>query len=504
MQFSIRDNDKVIVSHLGAELSFNVTELKKSKLNVEGKDLFLEINQYLSELDHTVQFAIFGIYGELRELRDDIMTVPFNTQQRETTEMMTRLYNLLDIDRLAKFAARTNIIYPEGLFSRTSEQALTSNVNVNINYYKEDYDGLVVLVLALRPMIPVWGEYISLNKSSTGTQYKEYRALKLLSKSSINRSPYMDRLRLYINEWRTAGNSRGTLADDIAVLDGISSDDITDYILGLVLVRRLSLCNIHANTEKDSIISSVYSYLKSKLSEAATTFKTKKKYDDGAGRESGEEISVFEKYKISSRLTHGDREFLQEYTRLAVNVAKEIDPEVDLFVLEECLTLNHTLNLPITNHQRLLTQWVTHNAFPPQGIYELTKLEVTNLISVAQAILIKWEFYELALLITSNILVNQVNLAPPTRAILSDNLLDELDKIYPYRKVAKRQQDKANLAHDAIHKLNTELMSKMFSTNPTPFLKEQLGLTSGMYSCPATLVDQMAGLIIKVNNSYQK
>lgn len=503
MQFSIINEETVVVSHLGAELLFKVTELKKSKLNVPGKDLFLEINQYLNELDHHTQFAIFKIYKELRELRDDIISVPFNTQQKETIQMMSQLYKLIDIDRLAKFAARTNIIYPEGLFSRSSEQAVTSNVNVNINYYKEDYDGLVVLVLALRPMIPVWGEYIALYKTDTGTQYKEYKALKLLSKTTINNSPYMDRLRLYINEWRTTGNSRGTLADDIAVLDGISSDDLTDYILGLILVRRLSLCNIHANTEKDSIISSVYSYLKSKLTEAANTFKTKKKYDDGVGRESGEEVSILEKYKISSKLTHGDREALKEYARLPVNIAKEIEPEIDLFILEECLTLNHTLNLPISDHQRLITQWVTYQAFPPQGIYELNKLEVTNLISVAQAILIHWGYYELALLITSNIAFNEVNLAPSSRASISDKLLEELDKIYPYRKPNKRQQDKANLAYDAIYKLNTDLMSRMFTTNPTDTIKEQLNLTTNVYSCPVTLIDQMADLIIKVNNSYK-
>lgn len=502
MQFSIRNTDTVIVSHLGAELPFNVGELKKSKLNVPGKDLFLEINQYLNELDHHTQFAIFNIYKELRELRDEVISVPFNTQQKETTVMMTQLYELLDIERLAKFAARANIIYPEGLFSRSSEQALTSNVNININYYKEDYDGIVVLVLALRPMIPVWGEYISLHKNSTGTHYKEYKALKLISKTSLNNSPYMDRLRLYINEWRTTGNSRGTLADDIAVLDGISSDDLTDYILGLILVRRLSLCNIHANTEKESIISSVYSYLKSKLTEAANTFKTKKKYDDGAGRESGEEVSILEKYKISSKLTHGDREFLKEYARLPVNIAKEIDVDLDMFVLDECLALNHTLDLPVSNHQRLLTQWVTYKAFPPQGIYELNKVEVTNLISVAQAVLIQWGYHELALLITSNILPNEVNLAPPTRAVISDPLLDELDKIYPYSKVNKRQQEKANLAYDAIHKLNIELMFKMFSVNPTETIKNHLNLTTTTYSCPVTLVDQMADLIIKVNNSY--
>lgn len=500
MQFSIVDNDTVVVSHQGAKLHFDVTELKKSKLNVPGKDLFFEINQYLEELDQHIQFQIFEIYQELRELRDDIIAVPFSTQQKETTVMMTKLYKLLDLDRLAKFTARANIIYPEGLFSKTSEQALNSNVNININYYKEDYDGLVVLVIALRPMIPVWGEYIALHKTSTGTQYKEYKALKLISKSALNNSIYMDRLRVYINEWRTTGNSRGTLADDVAVLDGISSDDLTNYILGLVLVRRLSLCNIHANTEKESIISSVYSYLKSKLTEAANTFKTKRKYDDGVGRENGEEVSILEKYKISSKLTHGDRQFLKTYVTEPINVARAIEPDIDLFILQECLDLNHSVDMRVDNHQRLLTQWITYNAFPPTGVYELSKTEITNLISVAQAVLIQWKFYDLALLISANVVKNEVNLAPPSRANLSENKIATLDEIFPHRKIVKRQQDKANLAHDAIFKLTTEMMSAMYHLRPTETLKQLVDLPNGNYSCPIALIDQMADLVIKVDS----
>lgn len=504
MKFSILDNDTVVVSHQGTMLNFDVTELKKSKLNIPGKDLFFEINLYLEELDHHTQHSIFQIYMELRELRDDIISVPFNTQQKETVNMMTRLYNLLDMDRLAQFAARANVIYPEGLFSRNSEESFKSNVNVNINYYKEDYDGLVVLVIALRPMIPVWGEYISLNKNSTGTSYKEYKALKLLAKTTIFVSPHLDRLRLYIDEWRSTGNSRSTLADDVAVLDGISSDDITDYILGLVLVRRLSLCNIHANTEKDSIISSVYSYLKSKLSEAANTFKTYKKYDDGVGRENGEEVSKLEMYKISSKLTHGDREFLKQYVNYPINVAREIDANVDLFILQECLDLNSTLDLKINNHQKLLTQWITYNAFPPAGIYELSKIEVTKLLSVAQAILIQWGFLELALLISANVSPNEVNLAPPSRVNISEEKLEALDAIYPHRKSYKRQQDKANLAHDAIFKLNTEMMARMYILNPTETLKKLIDIPNGLYSCQTTLIDQMADLMIKVDSVVNK
>lgn len=502
MEFSIHNGDSVAVAHQGVRHLFNVSLLKKSNLIIPGKDLFLEINQYMETLERDTQFKIFQIYAEFRDLRDDSIGVSFSAQQKESTDLVTELYRLLDLDRLERFIRTTTIVYPDNLFSRNSEQAAAANINQNINYYKEDYDGLVLLVIALRPMIPIWGEYINLHKAATGTHYKEYRALKLISNSSINSSPYMERLRMYITEWRTTGSARNNLTDDIAVLDGISSDDLTDYILGLILVRRLSLCNVHANTEKDSIISSIYSYLKSKLSEAANTFKTYKKYDDGAGRENGEEMSILEKYKISSKLTHGDREFLKECSRLPVNIAKEIDPSVDLFVLEECLTLNHSLDLRLSDHQKLITQWVTdnNNAFPAQGIDDLNRIEVINLVSVAQAILIHWEFYDIALLVTSAIVVDSINIATPVRIVLNEKLLAQLDEIYPYQKSQRRQVLKPNIAYDAIHTLNNDLMSKTFIVHPTATLQDKHGVKPGHYTCPRTLVDSFAELFIKANS----
>lgn len=499
MQFSLLNNETVIVVHHGVQLPFNVKLLNKSKLHEPGKDLFLEINQYLNTLDQHTQYEMFKQYEEIRDLRDNSIGVSFNAQQKESTDIVTEIYRLLDLDKLAAFARTAQISYPDGLQDRNSERAANSNINANINYYRDDYEGLVVLVLALRPMIPIWGEYISINKEAAGTHYKEFRAMKLIGKSSLNYSPYMERLRRYITEWRTTGNNRNMLTDDIAVLDGISSDDLTDYILSLILVRRLSLCNIHATSKENSIISSVYSYLKSKLSEAANTFKTNKKYDDGAGRESGEEMSILEKYKISSKLTHGDRTFLKEYVNHPTQVALALESDVDLFVLDECLRVNHSLNLQVADHQRLLTQWVTNRAFPAQGIYELSKIEVINLMSVAQTLLIQWEMYELAILITGGIQPDSISIAGSSRVNLRDDLLRELDRIYPYHKSNPRQQDKPNVAHDVINKLYNDLSSKTFIINPTPTLMDRANVKEGLYSCPRSLVDNLAELFIKIN-----
>lgn len=500
MKFYMPNQNTVTVAHRNVEVSFNITPLKRSRLINE--DLFNEINEYISGLDHNIQFQIFEVYKNIREIRDYSVGIAFHIQQKDTIDEVTKLYKLLDVDRLRLFAMRANIKYPPGLVRRDSEQALSLNVNENINYYKEDYDGLVVMVLALRPMIPIWGEYIEIYKSAVGNRYREYSAFQLLSNSTFYTQDFVERVRRYIGEWRatSSGMARRELSADAAVLDGISSDSLTDYLLSIVLVRRISLTPIHATSEKDSIISNLYGYLKSKMDETANNFRTKKKYDDtvDVGDKNGDG-SILDKYKISTKLTHGDIQFIKSYTSDPVKVAQEVDPTVDLFILQECVDINRDINITVDKHQRLITQWTLYSVFPPQGFFELNRKEVVNLISVAQALLTHWGFNELALIISASVDNATMNAPTLTRAGITDDLLRELDEIYPYRRSVSRQSEKSNVAHEEIHKLSVELLSKTFLTNPTPTLVERMGLINIEYNCPVNIINLLAQLLIKVH-----
>ena len=154
MKFTLTPESTVEVSNGGAKVVFPLGKLLESKEARDHSGMFDEINAYIETLDFVTQHAIFKIYSDIRALRDDILVIPFSTQQRETTTYVKDLYNLLDLDRLAKFILRDNYIArPANLLARDSAEAREANLNENINYYMEDYDGLIVLVLALRPMV---------------------------------------------------------------------------------------------------------------------------------------------------------------------------------------------------------------------------------------------------------------------------------------------------------------------------------------------------------------
>lgn len=505
MKFTLTPESTVEVSNGGAKVVFPLGKLLESKEARDHSGMFDEINAYIETLDFVTQHAIFKIYSDIRALRDDILVIPFSTQQRETTTYVKDLYNLLDLDRLAKFILRDNYIArPANLLARDSAEAREANLNENINYYMEDYDGLIVLVLALRPMVPIWGEYIVINKTATGPKHVDHQAFLLLRETPLYYTEYMDRLRSYIDEIRGSNsNQHRELADDAGALEGISSESLTEYLLAKLLVKRVAITSIHA-TANVSIISNIFGNLRHNISEAIRFFRLSPKYDESTSSIDKKETSMIEKYKIASRLTHGDIQFIKTAARNPIGLLTQLDPSIPQELLGESLMVNNRNDFTIEEHCKLLTQWTLYHIFPPMGVYELNRNEFINLISVAQAALVYWEIYDLAAIIAASRDDNTFNATSTTRSGIDERLLEKLDRIYPYRKSSKRQQDKSNLAHNEITKFMIENINRDFNIRVTPTLETRAGMTSGVFACPVGIINSLAKLLIKANETGEK
>ena len=489
-------NDNVVVRYHDQAVEYNVTQLKRSKLIEEDKDLFAEINAYIQTLDQTVQFGLFECMKSINELRYDDLGVSYHVQLKETRELLKKFYELLNLQMLEVWIKRNRhlISIPTDLISKDSTEAKSINHNVNINYYLEDYDGLIFLVIALRPMIPIWGDYIQTNKDTVGSKHKEHQAYKLLELTPLLHCHQLERLRFYIAETRATNVSRKMLSADAAVLEGISSDSLNEYLLATVLVRKVALTNVN-----NSIISSIYSYLKNKISEASETIKISPKHAIPSYDDSPRDRSKLENYKISASLTYGTIEFIRAYAKDPYTVAKHLDPSIDLSLVENCLETNRRLTqFQIQDHMVLLTQWVIGSIFPANGIYELSRNEVIDLISVCQAILIHWNIDGLPLLITGRLEETLFAEISTTRANIEDSLLDQLEVIFPYKKPG-RVHKRANLAFETINKFTYRFLTRYFHVTPPQCYIDKFGEVPRMIECPLNTVNQIAYMVIKTN-----
>lgn len=497
MKFLIDDKqDNIIVNYREQNVYYNVTALKRSKLIEEDKDLFSEINDYIQTLDHTAQYGLFECMKEINELRYDDLGVSFQVQFKETREHLKKFYTLLDLAGLEIWIRknRHKVSIPEELISRDSDEAKTVTHNANINYYLEDYDGLIFLVLALRPMIPIWGDYIQTNKDTVGSRHKEYQAFKLLELSPLASCHQMDRLRFYISETRATNASKKMLSSDAAVLEGISSDSLNEYLLATVLVRKVSITNVN-----NSIISSIYSYLKNKIGETSEAFKVNPKHNIPSYEDSPRDRSKLENYKISSSLTYGTIEFLKSYLHDPVTVATHIDPTIDANVVIDCVEYNkRQAQFQIQDHMVNLAQWVSAPVYPSMGVYELTRTEMIDLLSICQAVLIHWNLPGLALLITGRMDSNLIGEFSTTRANISDEYLDKLEELFPYKKAGKTSR-RSNLAYEVMHKYTHRVLTRYFHVSPPNSFIEKFGEVNRTVDCPLDIINQLAIAVIKTN-----
>lgn len=488
----------VVVSYKGHVVFFKVSSLGKSGLSINDEDLFKEINRYIETLDFNDQFRLFEIYQEIRELRDDV-GVSFRAQQRETKELVKEIYEIIDIESLKIFMmTQTHVQYPTNLLSVNDPNAYTPTLNVNINYFLEDYKGLVVLVVALRPMIPIWAEYIEINVAATGANFKEFRAYQLIKPASVFKSAPMERLCLYVTEWLMSGNKRKELEENAGVLDSISSDGLSDLLLAKILVRKISVVNISAKTDKESIISSVYNYLNTKITETAKDFRTFDKKLTERADDGESEKSVLENYKISTKITHGDIAFIVQYCSDPVKLAYDIDPTIPSELVMDCVQVNQTHGIQISYHMLAITQWIMNKVIPANAIVELQVNEMIYLVSACQALLIHWGFLNIALIITGRRKTDRV-VATALSVGIDDALLKQLDHHYPYFKPHTRNKIKANVAHTSLISLTDHLTVHSLEIMPPNALREIPEFQTGVLTIPPTIINDLARLLIKLN-----
>ena len=122
-------------------------------------DIFEQINGYWARLPQANQDKIFVIYKRIREVFD---------QFYDTNELTMALYTLVrDLYEEHDLVAirhwidfYSNLSVPSSVEEKFSGEQDSSKTRER-TYLKEDYMWLVTLSVAIRVMIPIWGEFIS-------------------------------------------------------------------------------------------------------------------------------------------------------------------------------------------------------------------------------------------------------------------------------------------------------------------------------------------------------
>lgn len=436
--------------HGNENLPWPIVVFEKTNLRTVA-DAFGKINQYWAYLPVERRVRIWEIYRQIWAVFNEISTTPEalrgGTAMRSTLKQLVDaasplikdLYDEMPLSELERWVE----LYGQIRHPDTLKDELDAEDTVpDKTYLKVDYAGLVVLTIALRPMVPIWGWFLTLIQKETKTTYKEYKGMSLLSQTSLITSPPVLRLRRYIEA--TIGSSPSW--DDkmaAAILDGMSSADLPDWILGLVMVRRMALGEVDAGDTKGSIISNIYSFIFYTLRELDKKFGGVKEKNAPKGDDDPmQDQSRLEAYNKPEDLSAGDRATFGVYAEDPLTMARHMDPDIPEELVRECVDhakLQDTR--PIENVQLRLMTWVlcagrNDKGLPSQAVNYITKRHsaLMNCMGVTQALLLYWELPLLAAIVTAAPVPMEDGVMTDTMGLakITPRWMEQLQKLYPY------------------------------------------------------------------------
>lgn len=456
---------EVTMVHNGKSIEWNISAFK----NKQGKDkeidtssyVFDEINTFWAQLETQRQDGIFNLYLSIFELFESSENI--ESLSSALKPMLAQLCDLHPIEELEHWMRfRSDIRIPERIGEKFEESDNPSNTRMK-TYTRDDYQKLIVLALALRTIVPVWGQIVSFGgQKRWGTNWKEYNSYLLLSRSTLLQSEAMQKLRGYVYSFiPTEKNKRPSSA----ILAWIGSEDYPEYMLSVIVFRRVAVGDIRNSNPETHLVSSIHSYIHNRLTSNESNFigpvreKTNRRGDDDESK-----ISRLEGYKIREAQSGGDSAMIVRGMDDAYVMARHVSPTVPFELVDQALeSVQALMNVPIQQPQENLIQFVLDQVIPAQGIQNPEKPDFLRCIAVAQAVLWHNKHYDIAAIVSARAEIgdadsSEVGMGGHGR--IHKDLVEQLNIHYPYflRPSSKSMKESGKVSNSAV--VNIDLLVK--------------------------------------------
>lgn len=420
------------------KVSWYLTTFERARLKNKA-EVFTTINGYLATLPSGVQEELFSLY---ETLQDDIVhssagvevLIPYLTNN------INRLVECLNLEGLAHYCK----FHAQFFWPPTLKDEYGPNERPESTYLRKDYGGLLFLATALKAFLPIWGELIKRIQREVGANFKEQVCLKALGSSELFDRPEMDRIREYVQN----------MADNVklpntAIYNSLGTNQLGDYLLSVVLVRRLAVSETNEPTV--NLISHVYNFIDGSSDKMDSKFSTRinDKNPPSAKEGSGEEdnYSIAEVYKIKQEIPDNYVVGYEVYLDDILIPATTLKPDIDQKLLETCLKkLMRDKNLEFFDWRLQIIGLLTAPIIPPRSLTLLSFDALLKLAAVTQTILLELGFVEIAHLLTATSVEPDVSTIHGNgttgahRARISKENLEQLHSIYQYYRVTQKAQ----------------------------------------------------------------
>lgn len=492
---------ELVVRHAipGGFLQVNFTVNTYERVNFKRVDkIFHDINRYWASLPESRQVEIFRLYERILDMTDNIGH-PSILQQR-LQAAVSQLYQLMPYEEMDHWFRTYGVIE----IPATVKEYRGPNDPVDKTYLTSDYVALLSLAMAYRPMVPIFGHYIYRTGKAAVTAFKERLAMTLVGKTWLVRTEAMSRLLVYIEASLSSASISAA-----AVLGGLGSSELPEWVAALVVVRQLAICYTH-DDDRSNVIANIFKYMSEAVSGLDRRYggMVRDKYPDiGDETEFGDNISKLEEYKIKQDIADGDIVLLSVFTERLDTMLWKTEPAASLEIAELCRrTIAASSDLRFNSVHINLAQWVMAESLSPEGIEHLNHGELMSVMACTQAVLWHWGFYDLAALATALPLKSSggdtLFLSGDKGAKLNKEVVDRLNAKFRYTRASGKtaKNSDTNYAIRGLVALCEDITSKQWRLCCPSELASKLTHNTGAsrWSVPPDLRNQVALLICKV------
>jgi hypothetical protein len=361
-------------------------------------------------------------------------------------------------------------------------------------------------------VVPVWGELIAFTEKHKilGTHWKEYAAYQLLTRTPLMDCEAMNKLRTYVHAYIPTDRSKRPYS---AIMAGVGSEDFPEWLLGVIVFRRVCIGDISNSNPESHMVSSIHSYILNRLSPSESAFighvrekNTKEKTD---GEES--KLSRLENYKTRQELSEGDVAIIVHTMRDPYFVLRRVSPSTPIELLDISLkTVKVLMSHRIQEPQLRIMQYVLARCCRPRGLQYLPKDIFLQALAVTQAVLWHRGHYEVAGLVSARADETGAEYIEPSMSHhgrISKELIENLNTLYPYmlRSTSKQQKESGKTQNAAIVAIN-EVSDQLGDYGWTLTLPSEWvnvlnpDQPTRRYSAPKEIRNKLAELVIQVAN----
>lgn len=454
---------EICIEHNGEQVIWPTDIFDKASIRkgFEPNTVFEHLNEYWSYIPKQTQDFIFNTYKDIKNDFDNIFT-----RAELTTVIVPKIATLLDAHDF-QHARRwveieSDIIIPSSLKSEYIDNRDRSGTREQ-TYLRGEYIDLATMAVIIRAMIPIWGEFIYRNKRHVNNTYKELYAYELIVRSKLNNSTVMDRLLNYIE--CNFPKDKSLISH---VVGGLSAQDVPYWMLGLVLVRRLTMGDLKNPNPSHTLVSYIFKFIFHRLQSSDGNFAGEIKKKEFETQKDDGGISVLESFKMKQEVPTGQLVIIDSSMRNTDRIVNILGMS-DWERINKAIETTHELHVrEITDTQIQLLQWVLKPVISPRGVLHLNKVTLVSAIAIAQEYLYSHGFYFLACFLSSHAMSRNDELimsGSDTRTRIPKDLIEGLSKYYPYDQRPKQKSTtvkRNNSIIDVIESLASSISDRIW------------------------------------------